>query len=724
MPQGVTNVTDRVFWPNIVVGGLAAGAIYALYGLGITLIYKSTRVPNFAQGAVGAIGAYVFYKSWSGSRHAVHIKNLHFQVTWTHLDWNPTLPALPMPLALLLALAVTAGLGLLMERWVMRKLVGAPTIGLIVATVALLILITDLAVDVFNQFAETVPPVVKEGFHNVGGIRFANDDVVIAVVAVALAIGFSLFFRYTTLGIAIRATADSREVSRLLGINANAVAGFAWAMGSMLACVAGILIVSRSSGQLGFLVLLFLILPGFTAAMFGGFTSMVGTFLGGLALGVTQNVFVNIHWPTQTMRDMFSAAGAPTFVSFVVVIVVLMTRPKFIFKGVRVDEDSGVGFARTQSGLQLEDIVRRAMDRRGTLPVILEDWKLGRWLLGAMTMAALLAIPVYAVPYWSGVLGDGVFYGLIALSLIVLIGWTGQINLAPLAFAGVGAWTAAILSTQAHLPFFVVMPLTGLVAVPVAVIVGVPALRLRGFFLALATLAFAFAAEQWLFTQSFLSNRNQITPIAHRGDLVQPAYYMALFTALAIVAGLYNLNKSRVARAFRAIRDSETTAVAMGIDPVKYKLLAFALSGFIAGIAGGCAGYLHIKIQAANFSFFGSLQFLVFTVIAGIGLLAGGLIMPIIGWIGPTLLLPHASNINNGPAIIAAIGGIRTVIDYPNGLAAFYTRVLRRFDPSERVAWASAEAEGGVAPPPSAAAAAGTDEDLVHAAEVVRAGPS
>src|SRR3989442_12152186 len=263
------------------------------------------------------------------------------------------------------------------------------------------------------------------------------------------------------------------------------------------------------------------------------------------------------------------------------------------------------------------------------------------------------------------------------------------------------------------------MPLTGVMAVPVAVIVGVPALRLRGFFLALATLAFAFAAEQWLFTQSFLSNRNQITPIAHRGELVQPAYYMSLFVALAIVAGLYNLNKSRVVRAFRAIRDSETTAVAMGIDPLKYKLLAFALSGFIAGIAGGCAGYLHIKILAANFSFFGSLQFLVFTVIAGIALLAGGLVTPIIGWIGPTLLLPHSSNVNNGPTILLGFAGIRTVIDYPNGLAAFFTRVLRRFDPSERVAWASAETEGGS--PASAAAAAAAEADLAQVAEAVGA---
>ncbi|MCU1448018.1 MAG: transporter related protein [Acidimicrobiales bacterium] len=551
-----------MFWVNVVVGGLFAGAIYALYGLGITLIYKSTRVPNFAHGAIGAVGAYVFFKTWDGSHHSIHVKVARFQVPWTGLSWHAPLPSLPLPLALLLALAVTALIGLAIDRYVMRHLVGTPTIGLIVATVSLLILIVDMAIDVFNQFAEQVPPVVHEGFHNLGGVRFANDDIVIVVVSVAIAVFFSWFFRYTNLGIAIRATADSREVARLLGINASAVSAFSWAVGSMLACIAGILIINRAAGQLGFIVLIVLILPGFTAAMFGGFTSMAGTFLGGLVLGVVEAVFTSIHWPAGALRDMFSAAGAPTFVSFVVVITVLMTRPKFIFKGVRVDEESGVGFGKSKSGLQWEDITRRALDRRNYLGLLLADWTVGRWILGFAALTALLAIPVFTVPYWSGVLGDAVFYTLIALSLVVLIGWTGQLNLAPLAFAGVGAWTAAILSTSAHLPFWLVMPCCGLVAVPFALLIGIPALRLRGFFLALATMAFAFAAEQWLFTQSFLSNRNQISPILGRGDLNQPAYYLLLFTAAMVLIGLRNLQGTKVVRAFRAIRDSESTAVA------------------------------------------------------------------------------------------------------------------------------------------------------------------
>jgi branched-chain amino acid transport system permease protein len=706
----------QVFWVNIVVGGLFAGAIYALYGLGITLIYKSTRVPNFAHGAVGAVGAYVFYKTWDGSHKAIHIHHARFQIPWTSLSWHPTYPSLPLPLALLLALAVTALLGLAIDRYVMRHLVGAPTIGLIVATVGLLILIVDMAIDVFNQFAETVPPVVHEGFHNWGGVRFGNDDVVIAVVSVAIAVFFSWFFRYTNLGIAIRATADSREVARLLGINAAAVSAFAWAVGSMLACVAGILIINRSAGQLGFITLILLILPGFTAAMFGGFTSMVGTFLGGLVLGVVEAVFVGIHWPAGTLRDMFSAAGAPTFVSFVVVIAVLMTRPKFIFKGVRVDEESGAGFGRSSSGLALEDITRRWLDKRNYLQLFLADWQLGRWLLGFAALAAVLLIPIFTVPYWSGVLGDAVFYGLIALSLVVLIGWTGQLNLCPLAFAGVGAWTAAILSTSAHLPFWVVMPCCGLVAVPFALLIGIPALRLRGFFLALATMAFAFAAEQWLFTQSFLSNRNQISPILGRGDLNQPAYYLILFTAAMVLIGLRNLQTTKVVRAFRAIRDSENTAVAMGIDPVRYKLLAFAVSGAIAGLAGGGAGYLHIKIQAQNFTFLGSLSLLVYTVIAGIALLGGAVLMPIGAWILPTLIIPATAEVNNGPYILGAFLAVRTVIDYPNGIAGFWTRFLRPFHASERVAWASADKEGAPAPP--AAEAAATQDD---AAEFERA---
>jgi len=178
-----------------------------------------------------------------------------------------------------------------------------------VATVALLILITDLAIDVFQSSSPKRSSVVKEGFHNVGGVRFANDDVVIAVVAIVLAIGFSLFFRYTTLGIAIRAPPTPARSRALLGINANAVAGFAWAMGSMLAWR------RRRADRVEIIGATRLPRPplpdpsGVHRRHVRRVHQHAGHLPRGLALGVIQNVFVNIHWPTRTLTDMFSAAG-------------------------------------------------------------------------------------------------------------------------------------------------------------------------------------------------------------------------------------------------------------------------------------------------------------------------------------------------------------------------------------------------------------------------------
>jgi branched-chain amino acid transport system permease protein len=669
------------------------------------------------------VGAFVFYKTWEGARGRLQIKLFHLKIPfapahawWSH--WDPTPPKLPLVASLLLALAVSVLLGMVIERFFMRYLVGAPTIGLIVATVGLFILITGLAIDFFNQQSEQVPSIVHDHVYKVGGLRFFTSDMLVAVLALVLAVALGAFFRFTNLGIAIRATADSRETSRLLGINADRVAQFSWAAGSALASLAAIIIISRGNGSLDFYTLTLLILPGFAAAMFGGFIGLVGTFLGGLALGVAESLFIGIRWPHGFLQTIFSSAGAPQFVSFMVVIIVLMTRPKFIFKGVRVDEDSGVGFGRARSGLQPEDFIRRTLDRRGALLMLLRDWSTGRWVLAGMLALAALITPIFTVSYWSTVFGSAVFYALIALSIVVLTGWTGQISLAALAFAGAGAFGSALLSTQAHLPFFIVMPLCGLIGIPIAVLIGVPALRLRGFFLALATLAFMVACESWVFTQPYLSTRNDVTRGPLKIDLSQPAYYLSLFFAVVVFLGVYNLGKTRIARAFHAIRDSENTAISMGIDPVKYKLLAFALSGFIAGIAGGSFGYMNLKVVSGSFTFFLSLTFITYAVIAGIALQSGAFLVPILFVLLPTLTAKTTTGTNQSIFIFGGFFAVRAVIDYPNGVAGFYSRLLRPFSPSERVAWSTEEAGEGVNPE-AAAVEAETDESALfkHAAE-------
>jgi branched-chain amino acid transport system permease protein len=701
-----------VYWAQLVVAGLFAGAVYALYGQGITLVYKATRVPNFAHGAVGTVGAFVFFKLWDGTASRLLIPELHFKIPFTGVNWDPDPPAVPFALALILAVAVSILLGLAIERFAMRYLTDAPTISLIVATIGLFIIITGLAIDLFDQQTETVKPIIDDSIYEVAGLRFFTTDVVVAVLALALAIGLGAFFRFTNLGIAIRATADSRETSRLLGINADRVAAFSWAVGSVLATLSAILIVSRGNRQLDFFALTLLILPGFTAAMFGGFTSLVGTFLGGLALGVAQNLFIGIRWPTEGLQEAFSAAGAPQFVSFLVVVIVLMTRPKFIFKGVRVDEESGVSLGRARSGLPLEDQVRRGLDRRNALLLLLNDWRIGRWLLAAAIAVSVLAVPVFTVSYWSTVLGSAVFYALIVLSIVVLTGWTGQISLGALGFAGAGAFGTAILSNDFGWPFWLVMPMSGLIGIPLALLIGIPALRLRGFFLALATLAFMVACETWLFTQSFFSTHNDVNPEAGwpplRNDLSQPSFYVSIGFAALVYIGVRNLGRTRVARAWHAIRDSENTAISMGIDPVRYKLLAFAVSGFIAGIAGGSFGYMNGKIVAANFTFFLTLTYITAAVISGIGAIAAGPLAAFFFVIGPTLTARSVSGTNQGVFIYGGFAALLTVLQYPNGMAYFAKRALRPFDHGERVAWASADEENA---PAAAAAAAPSEEE-------------
>src|SRR5688572_960374 len=181
------------------------------------------------------------------------------------------------------------------------------------------------------------------------------------------------------------------------------------------------------------------------------------------------------------------------------------------------------------------------------------------------------------------------------------------------------------------------MPLCGVIGVPLAILIGLPALRLRGFFLALATLAFMIAAESWLFTQSFLSTRNDVERGVLRTDLSQPAFYVSLFFAALVFALTWNIKRTKVARAFHAIRDSENTAISMGIDPIRYKLLAFALSGFIAGVAGGSFGYMALKVTPGSFTFFLSLSFITYAVIAGLALLSGSVLVPILFVLLPAL---------------------------------------------------------------------------------------
>src|SRR5205085_8224084 len=165
----------------------------------------------------------------------------------------------------------------------------------------------------------------------------------------------------------------------------------------------------------------------------------------------------------------------------------------------------------------------RAWLRKGpALWLILQDWKTARWVLGIGGMAAMMIIPIFTTGYWSTVLATGIIFALVGLSLVILTGWAGQVSLAQYAFVGVGAYTAAILQGTAHLPFWLVVPLTVLVSVPFSLLIGIPSLRLRGFFLALVSLAFAVAVDIDMLPANAVESLISFQWLIHDGTTYRP----------------------------------------------------------------------------------------------------------------------------------------------------------------------------------------------------------
>ncbi len=716
-----------MYYVNFVFIGIVVGSIYALYGLGLTVVYKATRVPNFAQGAIGTTVAFVFYKVWGGSGVRLAVREhsgFYFQIpflgshSWAHFAFHP--PALPAWAAFIVAMAVAAGLGLIVAR-VMRPFSRATTITLMIVSFGIWAVVEGLDYNTFSGYSTNVHsliPLDKSTTHIVHGFNFNNEQLMIIAVTVALAGAVAAFFRYTHLGVAIRAVADDRQVSQLLGINADTVSKVSWVLGSMLAGIAGILITPVIGLDLS--VLTGLIVFGFIAALFGGFRSLIGTLAGGLMLGVVEQLVI-----ASPLSKVSSLPPLQDVVAFVVIVVLLMLRPKWIFSGIRVDEESGVGGAGVTFGGQApaEDRVRAWLRKGPALWLILQDWKTARWVLGLGGMAAMMVIPIFTTGYWSTVLASGIIFALVGLSLVILTGWAGQVSLAQYAFVGVGAYTAAILQGTAHLPFWLVVPLTILVSVPFSLLVGVPSLRLRGFFLALVTLAFAVAVDTDLFLSNALENHNSILgstagSTAHRPfSFTSEVFYMGLAVALACFFVAYNLRRSRTARAFVAIRDSEPTAIAFGINPTTYKLLAFCIGGAVAAAAGAVFAYLYVNMDPTEFLFITGITFIGYGIITGIAELFGAVLVGFLFAVLPQITATPINGVNQTIFILQGVLLILTVYSYPSGMAGFLKRLFRPDDETAQILTA-----GEFSPAPTAATRArignggnGGDHSVDHA---------
>ncbi len=571
------------------ISGLALGSLYGIIGVGIVLIYRTTRVINFAAGAVGAVPAVIAL-----------VLVLEYGVSY--------LEVLPI------VLVGGPVLGLLTDL-VMRRFDAVPRL---IATVMTIAVAQSLAVLGFfipvwlgqkatNQGTTVTTPWQHLVWHTSRGQPLLTGNEIAAFLTVAVVtVGLAAFLRLTRLGIALRASAENADRALLLGIPVRRVSAAAWALAGLLASLAiyvqAPLIGTPNDATLGLDTLLY--------ALAAAVVSRMERFGVALAAGMGIGVLI-----TATIIS----SGDNSISSSIMVLVILgalLTQPRRTARAL----DAGEG--RWQTVKQYRSI---PAELRKLPEVAGARW--GMVVAGAGLMVAL--------PYILGV--DNVsylvllpVYGIVAVSLVVLTGWAGQISLGQFGLVGASAGVAGGLVANHDIDFFAALGIGILTGVVAAVIVGLPSLRIQGLYLAVTTLAFGYAVPNYLLNGHYWIGAH-ILPSGLSAHLSRPVlygridlssdrafYYVCLaFLALIMVAALA-FRRNRSGRVLIALRDNERAAAAFAVNPARTRLAAFAISGGIAGLAGVLFAYAQQNVVPGTYEPEASLTIFLAVAIAGV----------------------------------------------------------------------------------------------------------
>ena len=624
--------------------GLGGGSVYAILGLGLVLKYRSAGVVDFAQGAVAMYGAYVFI----GLRTSGVL-----ELPWIIIPHQITLSSrgLPAVWALLITLVYGAVLGVVLYQLVYRPLLRAAPLTKVCASVGVMLSLEAIAVLNFGTTPTSAPSVLPTGSFVLAGIVVPVSQLYLAGIVIVAAAALAAAFRYSRFGLATRAGAENDVGAALIGLSANRIAAQNWVIATVLATLSGVLIAPISEVNPTSYTLF--VVPALGAALIGRFSSFGATAAAGLALGVVQSEIVHL----QTVFTWLPQQGLGDGVPFVLILVVMTLSAE------RVRGRGVMGHWRNPS--------------------------IGRPARPVVTAALTFVIGVAAMILLHGsdrvALMASVVWVCLCLSLVVLTGYVGQVSLAQMSFAGISAFMLSHLSENWGVPFPFSLLLAAAAAVPVGLLIGLPALRVRGVNLAVITLAAAAAIDALVFNPAWFSGglggRTVPPPtifglnLGVAGDNSYPRVVFGVF--LLVIVTLVGLSVARMrgsatGRMLIAVRSNERAAAAAGIRVAPAKLFAFALSAFIAGLGGGLLGYLQGTVSAPTFATFTSLTLLAIAYVAGIGRVAGaviaGLLMSANG-LFVNFLNEHLS-IGQYQTIVAGIALALTAIKNPDGVAS------------------------------------------------------
>ena len=554
----------------LIVAAPVAG-VYALAASGLVLTYRTSRVFNFAHGAVGMFSAYLFYQAW---------------VVW----------GLPVGWAAALVVVVFAPLmGLVLERVVFRHLRDAATSVKVVVTVGLLVALQGAASLIWGAESRFLPPLFPPGSVRVfGDVHLGLDQVSILAVSVFTLAVLGAIVRWTPFGLKVRASVDRPEMAELSGIDTARVSGVSWALGFSTAALAGILL-APVLGLDAYVLTLFVI-QAFAAALFGRLESFGLTLVGGFLIAFLEELS-SAYLPNGCEACLAIRPAVPFALIFAVMAIAALVPRSSLGRWVR----------------------RVSAEQSAPPPRAAPEARRMRWV----PLVALLAGLALAGPFlggrWLGRVELGLAMAGVFASFVLLSGLSGQISLAHTAFVGTGAFTMGLFAQHLGIPFGLAMLLSGLAAVPVAVFVALPAIRLQGLHVALLTFGFGIVVTRIFESRLTGGTDGTVVPRPSLAASDHAYYYVLLAIAAVMIAIARNLHRSPSGRVLAAIRDSEAGAAAIGVSIPLYRLAVFSLAAFMCGVAGAAIGGLQGLVTFQQFHPVLALVWLSVAVIGGTG---------------------------------------------------------------------------------------------------------
>ncbi|CAB4574949.1 MAG: ABC transporter permease [Actinobacteria bacterium] len=668
--------------------GLGIGALYSLLGTALVIVHRGSGVVNFAQGAFAMYGALTFDEVRRTG--VVHLPLV--DILPTHrLDVPITLRladgGLPVVTSIAVAIAMAVLIGLMAHALVFRPLRDAPALGKVIGSLGTMLYLQGVAHLNFGGRGRTPASIVPDGvIDDFLGLGRPFPIAVLWVSALAVAIGVALWalFRFTRFGLATRAAASNEKGIVLLGYSPQFLAACNWVIASVLSTAAAI-VVGSLGGSLSPIGLSALVVPALAAALLGRLQSIAVAIAGGFGLGAVQTLlgfFSGRDWFPPFLRS-----GVREVVPLVMIAVVLFLRGKSL-------------------------PVRGTVEER-RLPLAPVPVRIGPHVAvwgTAVTVLALLFEDSGRPTVFALAMTTSMVASIIMLSMVVITGYVGQISLAQMSLAGAAAFVMARLMADGSItpgnPSVVngpglPWPLAAAAGVAVAIVVGLmlglPAVRIRGTQLAIVTVAAAISMQTLFFENATITGLTfgapanvrpaslfglSLASTGDRGLLDRPAFAVFCVVVLIVCAVLVaNLRRNPTGRRFLAVRANERAAAASGISVARTKLLAFGIASGIAGIGGVMLGFKQNDVSSAGFVYQASLAFLAFAYLGGItsinGAVVGGLLAPA-GVVAVAMGYFLSGDITRYTAVIGGAGMIITAIVNPNGIAMSLQPPLQR----------------------------------------------